>query len=561
MAGYKETPRQKMIGMMYLVLTALLALNVSKDILEAFVVVNESLEVTNTNIESKNLEQYNAFVLQKSMEDSTKPGYVSKVKPWLDLAYKAREYTKTLVDSINSFKAQMISKVEKITVEEAAKLPLSKVEAKDNYDIPTNFWIGQSQDGKGGRAERLKLMINDYKKKMTLLLPVGNDTTPALRANVIKERILEDGTKILDTLALYTGDVNNDIEGHVNWEMKNFYHLILAGSVTNLNRMITQIKNAEYDVLNNLYQGISLGDFKFDKIVAKVVPKSSYVLTGDNYEADIFIAAYDSKLTPTVTVWTGLDSIIGTPTTEGTDVPGSNGINKYTVSAGSTGEQKFAGIIKIKKPNSDEFLTYPFHSSYVVGSPSATVSADKMNVFYIGVANPVSISVPGVGAAQIQAGISAGGTMTSKGAGSYEVWVTSGTKTVTISVSASLGGSNVSMGSKEFRVKKVPDPQPTIGNVTGGSISKAVLAASGGIIPVMKDFDFELYFTITSFTLTMNVKGDLIEKTTTGNKLTADMIKLINTGQKGTKIYLEDIKAVGPDKTTRSLSSINLKLM
>jgi gliding motility-associated protein GldM len=561
MAGYKETPRQKMIGMMYLVLTALLALNVSKDILEAFVVVNESLEVTNTNIESKNLEQYNAFVQQKSMEDSTKEGYVSKVKPWLDLAKKAREYTKELVDTINSMKAQVIAKVEGLTTQEALLLPLSKVSAKDNYDIPTNFFIGQSQDGSKGAARNLKNYINDYKKKMVALLPVGNDTVPALRKNVIKERKLDDGTVIQDTLSLYTGDEVNAIEGKVNWEMKNFYHLIVAGTITNLNRMITQIKNAEFDVLNNLYQGISLGDFKFDKIVAKVVPKSSYVLVGDEYEADIFIAAYDSKLTPTVTVWTGMDSITTVPTTEGTDVPGANGINKYTVTASSTGEQKFAGIIKIKKPNSDEFLSYNFNSEYVVGAPSATVSADKMNVFYIGVANPVSISVPGVGADQIQATISTGGTLTSKGAGSYEVWVTSGTTKVTVSVSATIGGSSTSMGSKEFRVKKVPDPQPTIGGSTGGSIQKSVLAAAGGIIPVMKDFDFELYFTITSFTLTMNVKGDLIEKAATGNKLTADMIKLIQSGTKGTKIYLEDIKAVGPDKTTRSLASINLKLL
>ncbi|MFH0866093.1 MAG: gliding motility protein GldM [Bacteroidota bacterium] len=554
MAGYKETPRQKMIGMMYLVLTALLALNVSKDILEAFVVVNASLEVTNQNLDKKNESSYTEFENQYTLNKN-------KVQAWWDLAKSAKENTKTLVDTINAMKAQLIAKVEGITLEEAYKLPLGKVNAKDNYDIPTQFFIGQSATGEGGRANKLKNMINDFKKKMTLLLPVGNDTTPALRGNVIKERTLDDGTVIKDTLGLYTGDEVNEIEGKTNWEMKNFYRLIVAGVITNLNRMITQIKNAEFDVINNLYKGISLADFKFDKIVAKVVPKSSYVLVGDEYEADIFIAAYDSKLTPTVTVWEGMDSITTVPTTAGTDVPGSNGINKYKVPASGTGEKKFAGIIKIKKPNSDEFLSYNFNSEYVVGTPTATVSADKMNVFYIGVANPVSISVPGVGSDQIQATISTGGTLTSKGAGSYEVWVTTGTKTVTISVSATLGGKSTSMGSKDFRVKKVPDPAPTIANSTGGTVQKSVLAASGGIIPVMKDFDFELYFTITSFTMTMNVKGDLIEKYSTSNKLTAEMTKLISGGVKGTKIYFEDIKAVGPDKTTRTLAPINIKLL
>lgn len=553
MAGYKETPRQKMIGMMYLVLTALLALNVSKDILEAFVVVNESLEVTNQNLEKKNESTYTAFENQYTLNKD-------KVQWWWDKAQKAKEYTKTLVDTINSMKAQIIAQVEGVSKEEAMLIPLSQVSAKDNYDIPTNFFIGQSADGSTGRANQLKKMIIDFKKKMVDLLPVGNDTIPALRANVIKERTLDDGTVVQDTLGLYTGDEHNAIEGTVNWEMKNFYHLIIAGTITNLNRMITQIKNAEFDVVNNLFQGISLGDFKFDKIVAKVVPKSSYVLVGDEYEADIFVAAYDSKLTPTVTVWTGMDSIVEVPTTEGTDVPGANGINKYTVAASSVGEQKFAGIIKIKKPNSDEFMSYKFSQSYVVGQPSATVSADKMNVFYIGVDNPVTISVPGVPNDQVQASISAG-SLISQGGGKYIVKQTAGTTTATVSVTATLGGKSTSMGSSVFRVKKVPDPTPTIGGSTGGSIQKSVLAAAGGIIPVMKDFDFELYFTITSFTMTMNYKGDLIEKAGVGNKLTADMIALIQKGTKGTKIYLEDIKATGPDGTSRSLASINLKLL
>ncbi len=117
------------------------------------------------------------------------------------------------------------------------------------------------------------------------------------------------------------------------------------------------------------------------------------------------------------------------------------------------------------------------------------------------------------------------------------------------------------MGTSEFRIKRVPDPVAYIANVTGGIISKSVLAAASGIIPLMKDFDFDLYFHITSFTMTIQVPGgDLLSFAASGNKLTPAMISKISAARSGLKVYFEDIKAVGPDGTTRSLASINLKL-
>jgi len=551
MAGYKETPRQKMIGMIYLVLTALLALNVSKDIIEAFVVVNESLVVTNQNFEKKININYDKFKQQNDQSPN-------KVGPWYNKALEVKKSATELVDYMRLLQAQLLAKVEGIEETDAKKLTLREVKKKDNYDIPTNFFIGNSQDGSAGEARKLKNKISEFKKKMmdALVIKDVNGKITDLRKNVIRERTLEDGKKIIDTLGLYTGDVDNKIEGHQPWEMKNFYHLITAGVITNLNRMITEVKNAEFDVINNLYQGISAEDFKFDNISAKVVPKSNYVLLGSEYEADIFVAAYDSKQTPEVIVWEGVDTITGI-TGEGSKVEGINGVCKYKINASGIGEKKYGGIIKITAP-SGEPKTYWFKSEYVVGQPSATVSADKMNVFYVGVENPVTISVPGVANENVHASMTAG-TLTPKGGGKYIVTVAAGPPNTTVNVSATIGGRITPMGNSLFRIKKVPNPVPKIGGFSTGVVSKSVLQAAKTIVPVMENFDFELFFKVVSFTMTMNITGDLIEENAVGNTLTPTMITKIKNAKAGTKIYLENIKAYGAGET-RLLPLINLKL-
>jgi len=534
MAGYKETPRQKMIGMMYLVLTALLALNVSKDILDAFVVVNESLVITNENFEKKINLSYEKFKQQNDLAPA-------KVGPYYQKALLAKKYSDELTAYIEGLRNEVIAKTEGISIDEATKLTLRQVSRKDNYDIGTQYFIGDSPDGSIGKARELKLKIEKYKADMKALVDPKYQSTLKLGLN--------------------TEDVNNEIEGKVNWEMKNFHHLVLAGVVTNLNKTITEVRNAEFDVTNTLYSAISAEDFKFDMVTAKVVAKSSYIMNGSEYEADIFVAAYDSKVTHEVVVGADVDTVNYRIIGDSTKVEGVDGLCKYKLNASGVGEKKYAGIIKITS-GTGEIKKYWFRSSYIVGQPSATVSADKMNVFYIGIPNPVTVSVPGVPNDKVRASISTGGTFKAKGAGKYDVNVTAapGAKII-INVMADMAGRQTSMGTATFRVKRVPDPVPTIGNSTGGIISKQVLAAAGGIIPVMKDFDFEgVNFTITSFTFSMVIRGDYIEKQGVGNRLTTEMTTMIKSAVTGTKVFFENIKAKGPDGANRGLSPINLKL-
>ena len=543
MAGYKETPRQKMIGMMYLVLTALLALNVSKDILNAFVIVNQGLETSQENTASKNELIYSNF-MKAEMEN---PG---KVKPYHDKAIQAQKYADDIVKYIKELRTQILAFTE-FGIKEKSSDPtqwaiadtmdLSSISAKDNYDKPMEILIGQSEDGSAGAGATLKSKLEDFKKNMIALLVNQKDKDAAEKSFPIN-----------------TGDAFSFTEGKVeNWIVRNFYHTVLVADVSLLNKFIVDVRTVEGDVIAKLFSAVDASSFKFDKIVGRVVSESNYILLGSEYKANIFLAAYDSKKSP--------DIYIGDTTTHVGELLDKtkfeDGMGVYSVSGSGIGEKKYTGWISLVKPGETTPTYYNFSSSYMVGQPSATVSADKMNVFYIGIANPVTISVPGVANDKVKASISAGGTLTPKGAGKYSVMVTSGTTKVTISVLADIGGKTTSMGTSDFRVKRVPDPVPTIGNSTGGVISKSLLAASGGIIPVMKDFDFEgANFIITSFTLTMNVKGDLIEKNTIGNKLTTEMVTMIKSAANGSKVYLENIKAKGPDGTPRSLASINLKL-
>jgi len=345
--------------------------------------------------------------------------------------------------------------------------------------------------------------------------------------------------------------------------MHNFYNTIMAANVVIFNKLIAEVKNAEFDVVDALLKSVTLEDFKFDKIGAKVVAKSNYVLTGETYEADIFVAAYDTKQTPQIVIGASVDS--NTNTVSGimnTDIQGVAGVGKLKLPSGGPGVKKYAGLIKVKGADGIE-KSYPFESEYVVGTPSATISPVKMNVFYIGLDNPVSISVPGASNEQVTATITGAGNTISKVGNSkeYNYIVKVATQgEATVNVSAKMGSTSRSMGSMKFRVKRVPNPVPYVGNVNGGLIPKGTLLAAGGVIPRMDGFEFEAYFTITSFTFTMSQAGDLISLQSSSSKFTQQMITMLNKATKGQKVYIEDIKAKGPDGTTRNLSSIALKL-
>jgi len=517
-----ETPRQRMISMMYLVLTALLALNVSVEILNAFIIVNDSMETTNVNFEQKINGTYSNF-------EKAYIGNPGKVKEFYDKAQKAKQYSGDLKNYINGLKFELISKTEEISIDEAKKLNIKDIKRKDNYDTPTTYFIGDSQDGSKGKSLELKNKINDFRKNMLDLVD------PKYRGLLDK------------SLGLKTDEIYTDKDGKKqNWEMHNFYRTIMVATITILNKTVADVLNTEFDIVNQLYSSVSADDFTFDRIDAKVIPSSNYVLLGDQYQAEIFVAAYDTKSSITAEI-------------NGATVQGDSGMVHYKAAASSEGLKKYKGQINVKTPFG--MKSYSFENEYIVAKPSATVSADKMNVFYIGVDNPVTVSVPGVANEKVRPNMT-GGTLTSKGGGKYVVRVEKsapGARAV-ITINADFDGKTKAMGKSEFRVKRVPDPIPTIAGVSDGFIEKGKLTSAGGIMAQLKDFDFELQMFVTSFTLQTIKGGDLSPKLLSkGNKFTPEMSAILAQAKRGQKFWFENITAKAPDGNRR-LPTVNLTI-
>jgi len=554
MAGYKETPRQKMIAMMYLVLTALLALNVSKEILEAFLVVNESIVTTNTNFSSKNEASLAKFKQQYDLNQN-------KVGPYWKDAQKAALLTKNMINYVERVKFGLIADCEhtdslktleksyiKTYVPDPAnardsilvlKLNLKEVKSKDKYDQATNYLIGNSQDGSAGESKVLRDKIDEYRLQMLEIIGESENSRK---------------------LGLITDDAYYNADGQrvKNWEMYNFYHTILAANITILNKIIAEIHNAQFDVISILYRSVSAEDFKFDEIDSKVIPESRYVFLGEEYKAEILVAAYDTKTTPEVLILEGADTITSANIGNAKTIDGIDGLVHLVLPASSEGTKKYAGVIRVKTP-SGETNSYYFKDEYIVAKPSLTVSATKMNVFYIGVDNPVSISVPGMATELIRPSISTG-TLSRSSEGGWNVTMPTSAKKAVISVSAGSGNNLKAMGSQEFRVKRVPDPIAKIANTDGGNISKGAMLAAGAIIPQMPaDFEFQLDFIITSFTFVSIRSGDVFEELTKGNRLNDKMKNFLQTAKRGTKVWLENIYAKGPDGN-RKLATISLTI-
>jgi len=552
MAGYKETPRQKMIAMMYLVLTALLALNVSKDILNAFLIVNESMESTNVGLSQEVSTVYREFADQYSQnKEKTEEAY--------NKALEVKAKTEEVMKYLDQLKYNMVGVSEyniesKINHEEMKKfymdstyadgitrkvLLLKDVPTKDKYDNTTTYLIGLNEDGE---AFNLSKKLNEYRSYLLDIVNLDQDSEEL-------------------GLVIKPGKSYKNPDGQaVSWEFYNFYHTILAADITIVNKLVNEVKNAEFDAIRYLFESITASDFKFASVSAKVIPKSTYVFKGQNYEAEILVAAFDDKAKPDVYVRQGAKEWKDSYLKGAKKISGAAGSVSLKLPANAEGPQQYAGIIQLRDPVTGELQNHSFSAEYTVAPPSLTVAPLKMNVFYIGVENPVSISSPGIPASKINASITAGKLY--KKDGNYVVKIDKKVKgnRVTVSANAEVYGETMQLGKAEFRVKRVPSPTAEIAGQTDGKIDKNTLLAAGAIIPNMEDFNFDLYFEVTSYTFATLINGDWIPKNVRGNQFTKEISNIIRNGKRKQKFFFEKIQAKGPDGTIRSLNPVNLEL-
>jgi len=505
--GAPETPRQKMIMLMYLVLTAMLALNVDKKVLDAFSLVNEGFMSTIENFSQKNESVYTKFN-NAAQENQAKAGALNRK------VISIKQRTDSLYNYITSIKEQLVK------MADGPDGRLDSIALKEELNVAGVLMIAK------GKGKELKAAIDDYRDFMVKVF----DPSDSINITAIK--------KYLDT------DDQPTVSGiKPSWEVSKFEGYPLMVVITLMSKMQSDIRNSEADAINYLFSQIEATSFKFNKLNAQVIPKSSYVLEGESYEAKVFISAMDTTVSPDILVNGNKLQII----------QGEN-VGLYKATAGKEGTVIWKGVINYKSP-SGVIIPYPFQQEYQVAKPSMTVSPTKMNVMYVGLANPVSISVPGISMRDISVSMT-NGRIEQKESGFF-AYPEKITEKAYITVSATVDKVVKKMGTAEFRVKKAPNPTASVAGKLAGLISKAELVSEQGVFAEIPEFDFDLKFKVLSFEVSTTTKDGFNKGIAVrGDTFSQEQRDLFNKLSRGNRLNIEKIRVKGEDGFERDLPSI-----
>jgi gliding motility-associated protein GldM len=516
MAGGNISPRQKMINMMYLVLTAMLALNVSAEILKAFHLVEVSMDKAGVNVDQKNKNSLKAIA---SYHDKN-PGDAIGTE-----IYKKSLEAQKIADEGSKY----VTELKNLLIEQAEGRkegdPNAELDKADNIELHANYLI--EKDG-GANGEALKKKIEETKTKLIALLPA-------------------------DKQGLVKSDLSTEVEkgSTQTWQSEMFEHTPLAAVVALLSKTVNDVKNTESQVLDILKAGLTDDIVIVENFEAKVIPNNgTYITLGSEYSADIFLAASTRQ---------EAEIKVG-----GTIINVENGVGKYTANPSREGENEVSGVITTKRSNG-KIESYPFKSSYTALKPLAVISATKMNVVYIGLDNPISVSVPGFSAKDIQVSVNAGGTLRPDAqSGTYLLKVTGTTKEVEVSASVKDSKGQVKkMGIQRYRVRSIPKPMPMLGSIEqSGPVSAGVLKSASFVFANLKDFAFEgIKFTPIEYTIVYQPKkGDGRAFKGLGQAVTGEIKSVLNNVRTGDRITLLQVKAMGPAGGVVIPSSLSLEV-
>ena len=515
-----ETPRQKMIGMMYLVLTAMLALNVSTDILNGFTLVDDSLHSSIAASDTRNSKLYRDF----EVANADNP---EKTQEWFDKALEVKKRADSLYNYIQDFKEHIAiladgqKKVDARRGEDGKADPTRRIEGNSNLDVTAQYAINE---GHGLELKEIVAYYRDYAAGLA-------DQDAELRNSISQNLATEKGW-------------NAHEKDSCEWEIAVFEGMPVGASITILTKMQNDVRTTESELIQYLMDRTDAGDLRVNKLNAYVIPNSNYVIRGGKYSAQIILAAIDSTQRPEYYI-------------EGQRI---NDQGLYEIPATGSGLKKYSGYISYQNPASGEMEQLPFQSEYSVGEPAVTISNTDLNIMYRGYENKFSISVPGVSNDKVRVSVS--GASSHQSGGLWIIKPGDGARNVTISVSAELDGKMQPMGSKEYRVKALPKPGAYLksgeteysdGNISRGALlnSSATVIASYG-----PDGLLDLPFQIKSFKV--NINGVLTEAR--GNRFTADQRQRLEKLKMGAIVVITDIRAQGPDGRETRLSPIPLSL-
>jgi len=491
-------PRQKMINMMYLVLTALLALNVSSEILNAFKTVNRSLVNTNNtvNLSTESIMQS----LQDKIEDSAT---ATKAREWYPNAEKVVLYSKEAYDYVQTLKNDILKG--------AGGDPNNpdKKYKEDDLEIATRMMISK------GKGQELLKKLTEFRTKLLSIHPSFD--------SVFGKSLPIDLTKPPSTT-----------KAGKTWEGAYFHMVPTVAAITILSKFQNDIKTSENKMVTYCHEQVGKVILRFDNFEAIVGQNSKYFMPGQEIEITAGLGAFSKQKLPTVTVGGSNVSL------------NEKGMAIYKTSAGGLGAHtipvKVAFIDQDGKPQERTF-----NVEYVVGQSNASIALDKMNVLYIGVDNPVTIAASGGGDDKIQASISGGGGSLSRvGNGKYVARVNSVTDNciITVSVDGKVAGQ------QQFRVRTIPQAQAYVGGQpSGANVSAGAFKAQGGVGAGIKDFPFELSYDVVSFTFTCDTDdGDIVSVPSSGATFSGAVRNAINTHvSAGKMVTIDNIRVKGPD--------------
>ena len=501
------SPRQKMINLMYVVLMAMLALNVSTEVLNGFSIVEDSLNRTTNNSSTENNAIYEDFVKQMK----TNP---EKVKAWFEKA----TVVKNMSDSLYNFAQEL--KVAIAKEADGEEGDVNNIVAKDNLEAANQVMLAPGR----GRGQKLYDEINSFRERIVKLIP-GERQRKIIESNLSTE---------LPKHATAMGK---------NWQEYMFEDMPVAASVTLLSKLQSDVRYAEGEVLHALVSNIDVKDVRVNKITALVVPNSQTVVRGDRFSARILMAAVDTTQKPKVFIG-------GKETNLENDV--------YSIVASKTGEFDLNGYITMNNGRG-EVMRRDFSQKYTVVDPFATVSADLMNVLYAGYDNPISISIPGVPLNKISATMT-GGTLTSVGMGRYVARPSQVGQDITINVSSTQTGTAQEVGKYTFHVRKLPDPTAYIKIGTdrfrGGSLNKKQLMSANTIHAAIDDGLLDIEFKVTGFeAVFFDNMGNAVPMVSDGADFSARQKESFRKLSRNRRFYISRVTAVGPDGISRKLPS------
>ena len=508
-----ETPRQKMIGMMYLVLTAMLALNVSAAILNGYTQVDDSLHATIETMQESNADTYATFdaALAKNPE---------KTKEWYDKAMEVKQRSDEFFDYVQKFKDDMVFLVDGKKAKPNARV--SELGKQDDTNVPQRYAIEE------GNALILKNKINEYRE---FLIQITGDTK-ALDEELRRTFNTEDG---------------QNAEGEtISWEDMIFHEMPMCASITILTKLQNDIRHCEGEAVHSLLSATDASDLRVNKFNAYVIPSAKTVVQGSKFRANVILAAVDSTNTPEYYV-------------NGQRL-NDNGV--YEIVANSVGVQKISGKIGYMDQQG-EMQYLPFDTEYEVVAPTATISNTDLNIMYRGYDNPFSISVPGVSAHLLQVSC-AHAEISNTGNGKWIISpLPSAPDNLSIEVFAVENGNRRVMGSQTYRVKTLPEP--AIYFEMDGKLVKPMKIPyaklrnkNNKFIPSYgEDGLIKVDFEIVAFKVNLPSGRGISVR---GNKFNDEALKAVSGLREGSPLIINEIEAKDANGNLRKLDAFSIIL-